>query len=192
MKLINIVIAILLLMTIAPAARADEPDAVAPPTDALGTVGPWAADASTAWLVMGPRAHQTGGLVVSAAVTRTIALSERVGLAVGGELSCFGMDAGSRWMGVLGGATARLRLQSAWRSVSVGVGAHLDGGRIPIINAWGLPLNYAGFFPSGSAFLGYAPSPRVSFDASGAVMVVETLGYKGPGGRFGIAGIVRF
>ena len=60
------------------------------------------------------------------------------------------------------------------------------------INAWGLPLNYAGFFPSGSAFVGYAPSPRVSFDASGAVMVVETLGYRGPGGRFGIAGIVRF
>lgn len=191
MKLINVIIAILILVVPA-VTRADEADVVSQSEDALGSIGPRAADAHTEWLVMGPAKHRTGGMFLAGAVTKSVAIGERVSVALGGEMSFFGVDAGSRWMGILGGATARLRCQTAWRPVTVGLGAHVDGGRIPIINAWGLPLNYAGFFPSASAFIGYAPSKRVSFDATGAAMIVETLGYRGPGGRFGLVGTVRF
>ncbi len=74
----------------------------------------------------------------------------------------------------------------------VGVGLHLDTGRIPICNRWGLCLQYAGFFPAVSGGVRYEASDRVVFDLGVGARWVNTLAWSGAAGEGSFSGAVYF
>lgn len=158
---------------------------------ALGKPGPWAAAARTSYTYLGPRERPTGGLMITADVARALAFGMTT-VELGADLSVFGFDSGGRWAAILGGPTGRIRAQTPWEPLSVDAGAHLDAGRLPTCSRWGFCLLYSGLFPAFTAGATYAPSERVSFDLSGGVRIIRTLGWSGLGGQLGFAGTVRF
>ena len=155
-------------------------------------LSPWSLSAGSAWARLGPAAHPTGGLMIAAAVIRAWPLSERARIEAGGELAMVGPDGGTRWIGLLGGPVASLR-GSPWAApLEVGVSLHGLFGRLPVITAWGLPINYSGAYPGASAALRYQPSPRAALELSGGALAINTLAYIGPAGWGGLNAVLAF
>ncbi len=155
--------------------------------------GDWSAAARTSYAWLGPRERPTGGLMITGSLMRSIGLGRNSEVAVGAEGAAFGFDSGGRWTAILGGLVAVVRtevpLTRAWL---VGVGVHLDGGRLPVCNAWGLCLQYAGLFPAASAGVRYEASERVAFDLGGGARWVRTLAWSGAAGEGNFSGAVYF
>ena len=135
----------------------------------------WSADARTVYaFTLGAR--PTGGLMPTAEFSYW-RLGESASVAVGGSVGVL-VDQ-PRWLGVLGGVAASLRGRP-WSVVELSATAHIDGGRIPICNAWGLCLQYSGFYPAIAGSALYVPSERVSVGTYIGIRYVKTLGYTGP------------
>ena len=113
--------------------------------------------------------------------------SGKLGAGLGVGVSIFGFDTGPRWMGVLGGpfASGSLRVLGP---VSLGLALRADVGRVPVVTAWGLPLNFMGVFPIAVATVGWEPSQRVRLTLSGGPRWVNTWSWSGAGVDAGLAG----
>ncbi len=152
---------------------------------------PWAIGVRSEYAYYGRTTRPTGGLKITVDAIRNWGFGESSAVSVGVAMSIVGMDAGARWVAILGGPTASVRTQT-WGPVEVGLGAHLDFGRLPTCSALGLCFLYSGFFPAFSATVRYSPSDRVSLSLVGGARVIKTIGWEGVGGEGGLASSVRF
>lgn len=101
-------------------------------------------------------------------------------LRVGGELGCFGFGAPGRWMGILGGAFAEIGGRPAPQiPVAVVLTARLQAGRVPVLTAWGLPMNYSGVFPGAGLRVRWEPSRSVSVGLGAEGLVIATYSWTG-------------
>ncbi len=151
----------------------------------------WAVTARSGYSYLGPSKRPTGGMTITATGERVWPLGEAASVGFGPSLTAFGFETGGRWLAILGGPSASIRSRVAG-PVGAGLALHLDAGRLPTSNAWGLCMLYSGLFPAAVGSLRYAPSDRIAVDATGGARVVRTLGWSGAGGEGGVAATIRF
>lgn len=139
----------------------------------------WDIDVRASWVIVGPAERLTGGVMPNLSVRHSWAAGG-FDLAVGGELGAFGFADETRWIGVLGGVTAG----ASWRPAdwfSAEVTARIDGGRIPVCNAWGLCLRYVGLFPAADVAVGFWASKVIAGGVAVTGRYVDTLAWTGVG-----------
>jgi hypothetical protein len=151
----------------------------------------WRVGARSNYVILGAKRF-TGGLMPSLEATHAWTVRESVAIAAGASLGAFGFGESARWLGVLGGPLVAVRSQPWSVPLELEGRVHVDFGRVPTCNAWGLCLLYSGLFPAAAAALSYLPSPRASLAASCGLRRVSTLGWSGFSVEPGIAGTVSW
>jgi hypothetical protein len=146
------------------------------PAAAVEQQRPWSVDVGATYVMLGDE-HTTGGWTPTLAGRRWWSTSERARISAG--ITAVAFDFRSlHWLGFMAGPEVGgdYRLSRSWRA---GGELALDGGRIPVCNAWHLCLRYWGVFPRARAGVTYEASPGVSMTAGLGVRYVNALGWSG-------------
>lgn len=140
----------------------------------------WEIDVKAAYVVLGARAaHATGGIMPSVTGLRRWPVRDAVDVGIGADVGLFGLGGDARWLGVLGGPAAAVRVMPFRAPLSFELAARLDFGRIPVCNAWGLCLRYLGLFPAVEAGAAYLSTQHVAVVATCGVRFIRTLAWSG-------------
>jgi hypothetical protein len=120
----------------------------------------------------------TGGLKPTAEFSFLLPIAA-VDLRVGAEFG-FTVD-NPRWMALMGG----LFVSAGGRPVApvpivVNASLHLDAGRVPVLNSWGLPLNYSGIYPGAALTAAYQPAPLWQIGLRAGAWWVDSYSWSGP------------
>ncbi|MDI3284645.1 hypothetical protein [Polyangium sp. 15x6] len=154
---------------------------------------PWQFDVKASYVVLGDHAQRsTGGLMPSLSARRTFALRENVSLGLGANLGAFGLFRDAAWMGILGGPLLSASLQPSRAPLSFELAAHLDFGRVPVCNAWGLCSRYLGFFPAIHLGIAYTLAKHLALVAACGVRVLRTLAWTGASVEPAVSGRFSF
>lgn len=142
----------------------------------------WAADLTVGNEWMGPAERPTGGLSVSVGARYLLPLDQRWALVAGPGVELFGFAGGTEWMG----AFVSPKLGAVWMTpldgLAVEITAEMPYGVAPVCNDWALCLDYWGWWPGGTARVGYG-SKAVSFILDTTIRYVDTLAWQGAGVR---------
>lgn len=91
----------------------------------------------------------------------------------------YGIDL-PRWAIILGGIYGQVGGRPYDRlPATVTLSAALLGGRMPVINAWGLPLNYSGLYPRAGIEAAWEPRKDLTVGAGCDGYVVMTYSWEG-------------
>lgn len=145
--------------------------------------GEWQVETKASYIVLGARAARaTGGLMPSLTARHTWPLG-KASLALGGDIGLFGLGGDASWMGILGGPIIGIGARPFSVSISLELSAHLDFGRIPVCNLWGLCLRFLGAFPLVQAGMSYAATEYIAAVAACGVRIIQTLALCHASGR---------
>lgn len=133
-------------------------------------------EARTAWTILGGK-NTTGGFTPGVAATYGIPLGEGAALGLGADLGVFGFGGGSRWIGVLGGPTAKLLLKAGSAPVAFSIGIAADFGRVPVCTPWEHPIcpRFVGLFPAASLAVMYVGDSGLMVGGSFSARLINTL-----------------
>lgn len=107
----------------------------------------WSLSAEVGYTILGPSRHQTGGTSPGASLTYRHAITTTWSMLGGARFQMIGIESGARWIGILGGVGAGVELHAS-HSFATNASAHIDAGRLPVCNTWGLCLRFNGLYPA--------------------------------------------
>jgi hypothetical protein len=130
----------------------------------------------TGWTVIGTK-NTTGGFTPSIAATYLWSPSEQVRLGLGVDLGVFGFGGNTRWIGVLGGPTARVELTPWDAPLALTFGLSAGIGRVPVCTPWESPIcpRFVGLFPAASIAGMYLTDSGVAAGLAFSARLVNTL-----------------
>lgn len=159
----------------------------------------WQADMRLGYIILGGAPTETGeptttgGVMASADARHVWHVRDWLDASAGLAGGAFGFEDEAHWIGFVGGPTAGVSLHVPDRPFGLGLDlAPLDGGRLPVKNAWGMPMRYWGWYPAATISLSYATSDNLSFVAGCSARWVSTLGWTGASWNPSIAGRFSF
>ena len=154
---------------------------------------PWQFDVKASYIVLGDHAaRSTGGLMPSLTARRAFPLRENLSLGLGAHLGAFGLFRDAAWIGVLGGPLLSASVKPSRAPLSFELAAHLDAGRVPLCNPWGLCARYLGFFPALHLGLAYTLAKHLALVAACGARFLRTLAWTGFSVEPAISGRVSF
>ncbi len=147
------------------------------PTPALaGGADQFILEARTAWTILGTR-NPTGGFTPGAGAFYLFGVGEGAALGLGADIGVFGFGGAARWIGVLGGPTARFSLKAGNAPLAFSIGVAADFGRIPVCTPWDRRIcpRFVGLFPSATLAAAYVSESGLMVGASFSARLVNTL-----------------
>lgn len=140
----------------------------------------WTIGVRPAYVFMGSK-RPTGGLMPRFEVLRSWTTGSGVSVALGAGFGAFGFGEPDalRWLGILGGPIVGVSGRPWAAPIEARAALHIDAGRVPTCNAWGLCILYSGFYPAAEVTLAWAPSNSASVGASLVTRRVSTIGWSG-------------
>ena len=130
----------------------------------------------TAWTILGTKTP-TGGFTPGASASYLFGVGEGVALGLGADIGVFGFGGAPRWIGVLGGPTARLSIKAGNAPWAISIGVAASFGRIPVCTPWPEPIcpRFVGLFPSATLAGAYVFDSGLMIGGSFAARLVSTL-----------------
>jgi hypothetical protein len=135
-----------------------------------------AIEARAGWTILGTT-NPTGGFTPQIAATYLWAPSDTVRLGLGVDLGAFGFGGAARWIGVLGGPTARIAVKPWSKPLSLSLTLSAGFGRAPVCTPWPDPIcpRFVGSFPAATLSGMWTAQSGLTIGASFATRLANTL-----------------